>query len=337
MNDVELYRSPSVDSWTGVLTEVGDLAGKIASTDFVPDSMKGKPAAVAACILAGREMGIGPMAALQGIHVIKGKPGLSANLMRQLILQAGHDLRYVETTDTRCVVEGRRRNTEDWQRVSFTADQARKAKIDLGAYPEDKLVARATSRLARRVFADCLGGMPYLADEAAEGATDVTPSTVTVEAGPAKRTAKRAGAVSAPAEAVTRSEVAPAPVTEPDAPPLPGDDDPSITRAQLTALAASLGDFDVTDREDRLQVVAALAGRPGIESSKDLTKGDASVVMDALADLRMVEDPPAALRELVATLGRVDADTGEIVDVEVVDPDEPTWPEAAKPGSRGAA
>jgi hypothetical protein len=40
----------------------------------------------------------------------------------------------------------------------FTSDHARKAKIQLGDYPADKLVARASSRLCRRVFPDVLAG-----------------------------------------------------------------------------------------------------------------------------------------------------------------------------------
>ncbi len=38
-------------------------------------------AQMATKILAGRELGYGPFASVQGIHVIKGKPALSANLM----------------------------------------------------------------------------------------------------------------------------------------------------------------------------------------------------------------------------------------------------------------
>jgi hypothetical protein len=55
----------NTDTWTDVLPAVGDLAGKIAATDFVPDAMRGKPAVVAAAILYGRELGMEPMTALR--------------------------------------------------------------------------------------------------------------------------------------------------------------------------------------------------------------------------------------------------------------------------------
>src|SRR5882672_10810606 len=230
---IERYEAPAqvvptagVDSWVPVLAAVGDLAAKIAGTDFVPDAMRGKPAAVAAAILTGREMGIGPMQALQSIHIIKGKPGQAAQLMRALVLTAGHSIRTVEANDTRCVVEGRRSGEDEWERVTFTADQARKAKIDLGGYPEDKLYARATSRLCRRKFADVLGGMPYSAEELRDGDIDLvepgpTPSALEPPEEPKRRTAQRK-TVTRPPPAAPHTAAEPQP--EDTGPPLPGED-----------------------------------------------------------------------------------------------------------------
>jgi len=64
----------STDSWVPVLQAVGDLATKLAGTPFVPKAMQRQPAAVAAAILTGREMHLGPMASLRGIDVIEGRP-----------------------------------------------------------------------------------------------------------------------------------------------------------------------------------------------------------------------------------------------------------------------
>jgi hypothetical protein len=280
-----------VDSWAGMLTQVAELARGIAGTDFVPDSMRGKPAAVTAAILSGRELGVGPMTALQHIHIVKGKPGQSAQLMRSLILSAGHQLRYLETTDTRCVVEGRRRGEEEWTRVAFTADQAKRARIDLGAYPEDKLVARATSRLARRLFADVIGGLAYTLEELED--LDGQPSApLDVEAGekPKRRTARRAAPATTTVERVD-APAAPEPVH--DEPPL--DDEPApradtVTPLQLTKIAAQMGDLGITDRDDALAYVADVIGRP-IETRNDLTAAEASRLIDHMA-LALGEIPP---------------------------------------------
>ena len=339
MTEIERYEpqqdlASRVDSWASVLGQVGDLATKIAGTDFVPQSMRGKPASVAAAILTGREVGVPPMTALANIHVIHGRPGMSAQLMRQLIYSAGHELRYVETTDTRCVVEGRRRGSEHWERVVFTADQARRAKIDLGGYPEDKLVARATSRLARRVFADVLGGLPYLPDEAAEAALDAGATTAPAPAAaPARaRTVKRA--VAPARRAAAPSKVPPAPVESiDDEPPLddeelieeavlvdedtgevleqdderPADEPLMVTRKQLTAIAAGMAACGWTDRSDRLRLASAVARRD-LSTSKELTREEAGELLDALAWAQSTDDPQAALAGLLEATGGGDGD-----------------------------
>ena len=79
--EVELRRD--TDNWVEVLPAVGDLATQISGTEFVPVALRGKPAAIAAAILTGREVGIPPMQSLSGIHVVDGWPTLSSELMRQ--------------------------------------------------------------------------------------------------------------------------------------------------------------------------------------------------------------------------------------------------------------
>lgn len=51
-------------------------AKEISATDFVPDSMRGKPGAVLAAWQKGQEVGLPPMAALQSIAIIKGRPAI---------------------------------------------------------------------------------------------------------------------------------------------------------------------------------------------------------------------------------------------------------------------
>jgi hypothetical protein len=294
----------AMDSWIQVIADVAKLAQHISDTEFVPDTMRGKPAAVAAAILAGREAGIGPMASLQHIHLIKGKPGQSAQLMRQLVLAAGHELRYVDTTDTRCVVEGKRRGEDEWTRVTFTSDQARRAKIDLGGYPEDKLVARATARLCRRKFADCIGGMPYTIEELQDGdvPSDFDGAAPTVEpskpepATPAKangRTAQRRTRVAAPEP---EQAAAPPSVTQEaaGAPPLPGEpgyDEPParepsgsgpISKEQLTKLHTVLTEHGVHDRDEKLDIARRILRKPDLSSSTHLTRAEASTLIDVL-------------------------------------------------------
>ena len=252
MTELEVYQpkgtalavpeSHDIDSWIAVVQDVIKVANVIYDTPFVPDGLRGSAPATAAAILAGREMGLGPMTSLQHIHVIKGKPGQSALLMRALIIAAGHDWDDVDISDTRVVVRGKRKGESKWTEASFTRDQAKIAGIDLGRYPQDKLYARATVRLARRKFADVIMGMPYSAEELEDGETGEGVITETAAsnghaepAKPAGRTAQRRtwasadrpttaapAAATAPTTAPATAQTAP---SDPALPPLPGEDE----------------------------------------------------------------------------------------------------------------
>jgi hypothetical protein len=189
MTEVEIYqprgqvaaREPQrdIDSWIQVVSDVIKIANVICDTPFVPDGLRGSAPAVAAAILSGREMGLGMMTSLANIDVIKGKPTQKALLMRAMILSQGHKWTDVDVTDTRVVVKGCRKGESEWTEVAFTADQAKRAGIDLGKYPADKLYARASSRLARRKFADVIMGMPYTPEDLEDGVADDEVGTVT--------------------------------------------------------------------------------------------------------------------------------------------------------------
>lgn len=156
--------NPITDSWTAVLSDVGVLAQNIANTEFVPKDLRGSVPKVAAAILSARELGLPPMTGLAGVHVINGRPGISAELMRALILQAGHQIHITESSAGRCVMKGRRSGWDEWTTVSYTMEEAARAgdvkkNPNYGSRPAEMLLARATTRLARMIFADVIHGM----------------------------------------------------------------------------------------------------------------------------------------------------------------------------------
>lgn len=181
------------------------LANSIAKTDFVPKALRGKPEAIMAAMLTGREIGIGAMHSLRAIDVIEGRPSLSPELMASLILRhpSGHELYPEESSRTRCVMAGRR---ADWPsdrtvKVEWTLTDARMAglvgddctpedgthherevtkrgrdgstytKVECGCrqgwrtYPRAMLRARATAELARAIFPDVVERVSYIAEE----------------------------------------------------------------------------------------------------------------------------------------------------------------------------
>jgi hypothetical protein len=81
-----------------------------------------------------------------------------------------------------------------------------------------------------------------------------------------------------------------------DAPNETGD---PITRAQLTKLHAQLNEFDIKERGDKLTTVSLLVRRQ-LDSSNDLTKTEASGVIDLLERLLTDKEPHKALDAVLA-------------------------------------
>jgi hypothetical protein len=170
------------DSWVLVLTQVADLANKIGDTSFVPDGFRGNVPAVAATILYGREVGLGPMQALASLHSIKGRVAMSAEAMRAKALEAGHDLVVVDSTSAKCTVKGRRRGSEDWTPITWTIDDAKRAGLrgdNWAHYPRQMLQARATAELCRLIFPDAIHGLPAVEELEQEGTAAITAAATT--------------------------------------------------------------------------------------------------------------------------------------------------------------
>lgn len=150
------------DSWVQVMAQVVRLAEHVAPTDFVPRGLRGNVPATTAAMLYGREVGLPPMTALTSIHVVDGRPGMSAEAMRSLVYAAGHEIVFDESTGAICRMRARRRASNEWTSLSWTIDMARAAglmgKDNWKKYPRDMLIARCTTALCRMVFPDVIHG-----------------------------------------------------------------------------------------------------------------------------------------------------------------------------------
>jgi hypothetical protein len=227
------------------------LAQRIASTEFVPESLRNRPEAVLASILAGHEVGIGPMTSLAKIHVIKGRPAMAAELMRAIILRAGHELWFEELSSTKVRIAGRRADSERITHVEWNLDDARRAGL-LGRdawkqYPRAMLIARATGELARAIFADVLAGLSYTPEELEDGDLfdveippgmgDEARAIDRATATPAKRTARARKAATRGAAAQAKTEPDPTPKVQREEPLLPGEDEPAAAVAETGSTA----------------------------------------------------------------------------------------------------
>ena len=294
------YEPNSQRAWIGLLPEAAELAKAIANTEFVPKSLRGNPAAIAAAVLYGDEVGLGPMQSLSRIAVIEGRPTLAAETQRALILQAGHELWVEESTNTKVTVAGRRRDSEQTSRLTWTMDDARRANLAgrpaWKLYPRQMLLARASAELARAVFADAIGGLAAT-EELEDG--DGTQAAVSPEPGTPEKPARKRKRASTNLPAVS-AEPEPKPAAA-QGPPLPGEEgvvvdveleleqakeaaaeeSAPISEAQVKKLMALFRDKKVTTREGRLAYCSYVARRD-IPSSTDLTMEEASKIIDAL-------------------------------------------------------
>lgn len=287
---------PTGNHWVDLVAPAAELAKSIAGTEFVPNEMRGKPAAVAACILYGSEIGIGPMQALAKIDIVKGRPAPKAELARALALAAGHEVWVEESTNTRVTVAGRRRNSEHVQKVTWTLDDVKKAGIVNQAYskyPRQMLLARASAELVRMMCPDALGGIGQFSEEVDDGepgptmaATSPTPSTASTNTRQRKPLAIPAGPMESPLlpgeeGAQERPQDAPSEANEPEgyAGGRPSSTRPTETRTKR--MQALLAEHGYKDRAAAIDRVSAAIGRR-VESRNELDRADTEKVIDAL-------------------------------------------------------
>jgi hypothetical protein len=278
--------------WIVLLGEAASLAHAIANTDFVPSGMRGNEAAIAAAILYGDEVGLGPMQSLAKVSVIDGRPTLAAESQRALILAAGHSVWFdPEPTVTRATAVGVRADNGVKQSITWTLDDAKRAGIDgrrnWRTYPRAMLVARASAELARAIFADVIGGLAAIEEiEDLDGSSPVEPPSATPPAEEEKTTTRRRRTTSRTAPVVAPQVT---PVTEPPEPPLPEDESPAehaakqpqASQPQLRKLMAMFRERGVTDRDERLDWTNAHLDRTVVTAS-ELTDVEASRLIDAL-------------------------------------------------------
>ena len=148
------------------LQDTMQLGDVLAKSGFFQDSRDAAQAIVK--ILAGRELGFGPVASMTGVNVIKGKVALSANLIAASVKRSGrYNYRVTQMTNDACAIDfyegGEKIGTSE-----FTAADAKAAGLsgdNWRKYPRNMLFARAMSNGAKWFCPDLSGGPLYTPDE----------------------------------------------------------------------------------------------------------------------------------------------------------------------------
>jgi hypothetical protein len=149
------------------------LADTLAKSNLLPGPLRGKPADVLVTLITGHELGLSPMQAVRGLHVIDGKAVMSADLTVALVLKRRdvcEFFRLAESTDKRAAYTTKRVGSEPVT-LAWTIEQAQAAGLagrdNWKKHTAAMLRARAASALARAVYPDLVLGV-YDPDEAEE-------------------------------------------------------------------------------------------------------------------------------------------------------------------------
>lgn len=150
------------------LQEAREFAKEIVESGFAPKGLE-KPASVLIAMQMGMELGLKPMAALQNIGVINGRPGIYGDAALALVrgsgLLEGYEEDFVgeEGKDTRGVRITVKRRGQKAASNEFTVADAKRAGLWGKAgpwtqYPKRMLMFRARGFLLRDQFGDILKG-----------------------------------------------------------------------------------------------------------------------------------------------------------------------------------
>ena len=143
-------------------------AERLAQAGLLPQAYRQQPANVLLIVEQAEALGVPFASALNGIHIIEGRPTISPALMSGLVRRAGHKLR-VTGNDTRAVAEIIRADDPDFTfRSEWTIERAKQAGLagrgQWGKYPAAMLKARAISEVCRDACQEVLAGV-YTTEE----------------------------------------------------------------------------------------------------------------------------------------------------------------------------
>lgn len=160
-----------------------EVAKLLAKSTFVPHDYKGKPGDVLAAIMMGGELGLKPMAALQNIAVINGRPSVWGDAMLAIVRahplceDVQEEVEEVGGGEMIATCRVKRRGQSPVVRT-FSVEDAKRAglwnkKGPWTAYPKRMLQMRARAFALRDAFPDLLRGLGVV-----EEVMDITPVDV---------------------------------------------------------------------------------------------------------------------------------------------------------------
>ena len=162
-----LFRSPQAQP-TAIPAKIA-YARALAESGLLPDSYRRQPANILWAVEYGEMLGLSTMAAITGVHVIKGKPTASAGLISALVRRAGHKLRVRGDAQSATCQIIRSDDPKYTFEVTFTLDDAKTAELldkdNWKHFGPSMLKARAITQCARDACEEVLFGLHYTPEE----------------------------------------------------------------------------------------------------------------------------------------------------------------------------
>ena len=163
------------------------LATLLAKSSYFSDAREASQAATK--ILCGLELGIPAISALSGIHIVKGKPMISANLMAAAVKRSGkYNYRVLQHSPKICEIVFFEHGQEIG-RSEYTAEEARVAGTqNMEKFSKNMLFARAMSNGVKWHCPDVFLGPVYTPEElgqAVDAEGELIPVVAVVEPLPA--------------------------------------------------------------------------------------------------------------------------------------------------------
>lgn len=273
---------PTDQAWQ----QMGQMAVAAYKSGLMPDGVRNQEAALITA-LKGYELGVPFMAAIEGIHIIKGKATVGAHLMLALIKRTygGQAIRVAKTDTQECTIQYREPGWDAINSYAFTWQDATKAGLTGGdnwkKYPAAMLRARAISAVGKMAFPEVVGGL-YVAGELGDAVMVTEDGDVIPD-------------LRATTATVVEQQAVPAPATTPRA-------EPAIQEAEIREVPPTpvgtgtvttwAGLFEILREAKGLTSKSAVAKHLGRESVDGLSPQDIhDLVMGNSAPAESAQEP----------------------------------------------
>jgi hypothetical protein len=152
------------------INDATTFAQAVAKADgMIPRAYLGNPGKILACVLAGQELGVGPMASLRAFHIVEGKPVASYDFWIARLRAAGYRVEWPELSTERVTLRltspAGETHTETWDKARAQAAGLWNGKDPWRKYPQTMLQARCVATAGRAFAGEVMFGC-YEADEA---------------------------------------------------------------------------------------------------------------------------------------------------------------------------